>query len=101
MKEAGVLFGIKVDKGTVELVGTNGKTTAYVVFGCQMNWNPSPRYPQHLARVETVRVETIRVETVPAERYGPKRFASKRFYSKRYYRILFSHYKLHVLFCAV
>lgn len=48
MKEAGVLPGIKVDKGTVELAGTNGETTTQGLDGlgarCQKYYEAGCRF---------------------------------------------------------
>ncbi|KAL8516855.1 hypothetical protein ACS0TY_015204 [Phlomoides rotata] len=48
MKEAGVLPGIKVDKGTVELAGTNGETTTQGLDGlaarCQKYYEAGARF---------------------------------------------------------
>ncbi|RXI04733.1 hypothetical protein DVH24_039007 [Malus domestica] len=48
LKDAGVLPGIKVDKGTVELAGTNGETTTQGLDGlaqrCQQYYEAGSRY---------------------------------------------------------
>ncbi|KAI3985142.1 hypothetical protein MKX01_027228 [Papaver californicum] len=53
MKENGVLPGIKVDKGTVELAGTNGETTTQGLDGlaqrCQQYYNAGARFAKWCA----------------------------------------------------
>lgn len=61
LKEGGVLPGIKVDKGTVDLAGTNGETTTQGIDGlaqrCQQYYNAGARFAKWRAVLKIGKTE--------------------------------------------
>ncbi|XP_010424793.1 PREDICTED: fructose-bisphosphate aldolase 6, cytosolic-like [Camelina sativa] len=78
MKEAGVLPGIKVDKGTVELAGTNGETTTIGLDGlgdrCKKYYEAGARFAKWRAVLKIGKEEPSEL-AIHENAYGLARYA--------------------------
>lgn len=79
LKEGGVLPGIKVDKGTVELAGTNGETTTQGLDGlaqrCQKYYEAGARFAKWRAVLKIGPTEPSQL-SINENAYGLARYAA-------------------------